>query len=106
MYLLCSPLLSGRAYQLRRNCPGYKACARYQKVLEKFSIKNATPQTKHANYRQRGEVGSVSVGVGVACALLYYCVYKGNGRAGKEGGRRQRQSLKVNFILIFIYVCA
>lgn len=98
MYLLCSPLLSGRAYQLRRNCSGHKARARYQKLLEKFSIKNAAPQTKHANYRQRG--GGKCASMGVACALLYYYIV-----CTKEM-MRQRQSLKVNFILIFIYVCA
>lgn len=83
MYLLCSPLLSGRAYQLRRNCSGHKARARYQKLLEKFSIKNAAPQTKHANYRQRGDdrVQVWVCGRGMRLIVLLYCVYKGDDEA-------------------------
>lgn len=43
--------------------------------------------------------------VGVACALLYYYIVCTK-EMPEQAAKRQRQSLKVNFILIFIYVCA
>lgn len=53
-----------------------------------------------------GEVGSVSVGVGVACALLYYSVYKGNARAGDEegGGGSDSRSKLISFSFSFMCV--
>lgn len=47
----------------------------------------------------------VGVGVGVACTLLYYCVYKRNTRAGKEeGGGSDSRSKLISFSFSFMCV--